>query len=126
MRNFILKLLILTCLGFGNLTVWAANPNTLQTVNAPYKRYFEQTKKHSTEKKISKKQKQIEKFVKKHSGYEALIYVFFAMVIDIVLVIVLILSLIFAWKGLAWIIGIILAAQLLFLLILWIAEQIQT
>ena len=126
MRNLMLKLLIFTCLGFGNLAVQAANPNTPQSVNTLYNPPFEQAKAYSTEKKTSKKQKWIQKFAKKHGGYEALFYIFLAIVIDIVLAIVLILSLIFGWKLAAWITGIILAAQLLILMVIWIADQIKT
>lgn len=119
MNKIILKLLIFTCLGFWNLTAQAAHSNIPQGIS------FEQPKAHSTEKKLSKNQKRIEKFAKKHGGYEALFYILLIMAIDVVLAIVLILSLIFAWEIAAWITGILLAAQLLILMIIWIAQQIK-
>ncbi len=125
MYKLILKLLIFSFLGFGNLFVHAASPNTPQDVNTRQSPHYEQAKAYSTEKKNSKKQKWIQKFAKKHGGYEALLYVFLAMAVDIVLAIVFILSLIFGWKLAAWITGIILAAQLLILMFIWIAEQIK-
>lgn len=114
-----LKLLIFTCLVFGNLLAQAASPSAPQTTENYHYLPFESSK-TAIKKNISKKQKWVKKFAKKHGGYEALFYVLLAMAIDVVLAIIFILSLIFGWTVAAWITGIILAAQLVFLLGLWL------
>lgn len=76
------------------------------------------TKEKKTKKlaqKILKKTPQV--FAKKYGGYEAMFYVLLLMLIDLLLLILFILSLIFSWKILAWVLGIVLGVQLFLLLL---------